>query len=59
MQFLTVYLDVNDKTKLQKGIYFVQVNVLSTPDDDFFEYDLLKIDKDSDGNINKERDNYS
>ena len=23
------------------------MNVLSTPDDEFFEYDLLKIDKDS------------
>lgn len=47
MQFLTVYLDINDKVKLDKGIYFAQVNVLSTPDDEFFEYDLLRIDKDS------------
>lgn len=47
MKFLTVYIDINDKLKLHKGIYFVQVNVLSAPDDDYFEYDLLKIDKDA------------
>jgi hypothetical protein len=32
--------------------------VLSTPDDDFFEYDILKIDKDSGGQINLESDNF-
>ena len=58
MLFLTVYLDVSDKLKLFKGIYFVQVNVLSTQDDDFFEYDILKIDKDSGGQINLKSDNF-
>lgn len=57
MNFLTVYIDINDKLKMKKGIYIVQVNVLSTPEDDFFEYDLLKIDNDSDG-IDKKRDKY-
>lgn len=47
MEFLTVYLDLNDKFKFEKGIFFAQVNVLSTVDDEFFEYDLLRIDRDS------------
>lgn len=47
MRFATTYIDLLDKFKLNKGLYFAQVNVLSTPDDDYFEYDLLRIDKDN------------
>lgn len=59
MQFLTSYLDVSDKVKLDKGIFFAQVNVLSTPEDDYFEYDLLRIDKDLGGKIDLSKDNYA
>ena len=58
MNFLTIYIDINDKLKLKKGLYIAQLNVLSTPDDDYFEYDLLKIDNDDSAKIDKHKDKY-